>query len=62
MKLARQFDDPAEGDRLLIEVVKNAGNLGRDSMRKFGDEPLCGEYRPIDVLNVVSFDIESFQL
>ncbi len=62
MRLAIQFDDPAERDRRLIEVVENAGNLGSDSMRIFGDGLLCLEYRRIDALNVISFDIELLQL
>src|SRR5258708_38358860 len=62
MRLARQFDNSVEGERLQIEVVENAGNLESDSMRMFGDGRLCVEYPTIDVSNVVSSDIELLQL
>jgi hypothetical protein len=61
IKPAKRFDNMAEGDRRLIEVVENAGNLGSDSMRIFGDGRLRGGYPIIDLFKSVSFDIESLQ-
>ncbi len=45
MGLARQFENLAEGDRRPTEVIENAGNLGSNLMRMFGDGRVRGEYR-----------------
>ena len=41
MRLMKQSNNPAEGDRTPIEVVENAGNLESDMTRTSSDAGLC---------------------